>query len=92
MSFLGDTKSTIPATRRLVSNFWVVHSTKYQVRKRFDGKAFESVIEMGNLYSVVVKNVVAETNDFFQAFSLLLANDRARVDANIKSVNEIYRR
>ena len=42
------------------------------MRKRFNGKAFESVIEMGNLYSVVVKNVVAETNDFFQAFSLLL--------------------
>ena len=43
------------------------------MRKRFVGKAFESVIEMGNLYSVVVENVVAETNDFFQAFLLFLA-------------------
>ena len=43
------------------------------MRKRFVGKAFESVIEMGNLHSVVVENVVAETDDSFQAFSLLLA-------------------
>ena len=45
----------------------------YQVRKRSAWKAFESVIEMGNLYSALVENVVAETNDFFQAFLLLLA-------------------
>ena len=43
------------------------------MRKRFVGKAFESVIEMDNLHSVVVENVVAETDDSFQAFSLLLA-------------------
>ena len=35
-------------------------------------KAFESMIEMGNLYSVVVEIIVAEANDFFKAFVLLL--------------------
>ena len=36
-------------------------------------KAFKSIIEMDNLYPVVVENVAAETNDFFfQAFALLL--------------------
>ena len=45
----------------------------YQVQKHFVGKAFESVIKMDNLDSVVVKNVLAETNDYFQAFLLLLA-------------------
>ena len=58
ISVIDDTKSTIPATRRLVFNFWVVHSVKYQVRK-----AFESVIEMGNLWSAVVENVAVETGD-----------------------------
>ena len=43
------------------------------MQKRFVGKAFESVIEMGNLHSAVMENVVAERNDFFQAFSLLPA-------------------
>ena len=37
----------------------------YQERKHFVGKAFKSI--------VLVESVVAETNDFFQAFSLLLA-------------------
>ena len=40
--------------------------------KHFVGKAFEPIIERENLYSVVVENVAAETNDFFQAFPLLL--------------------
>ena len=30
------------------------------------------MIEMGNLYSVVVEIIVAEANDFFKAFELLL--------------------
>ena len=72
ISLLDDT-SIIPTTRRLAFNFWVVHSTTYQVRKCFVRKAFESVIKMENIYSVVVENVVAETNNFFQALSLLLA-------------------
>ena len=37
----------------------------YQERKHFAGKAFKSIIEMDNHYSVLVENVVAETNDFF---------------------------
>ena len=66
ISLVGDTTSTIPATRRLVFSFWVVHSTTYQIRKNFIEKAFESIIKMGNLYSAVLKNVVAERNDFFK--------------------------
>ena len=42
------------------------------MRKHFVEKAFESITEMDNLYSAVVENVVAEANDFFQAFALLL--------------------
>ena len=30
-------------------------------------KAFESIADMGNLYSAVVENIVAETNDFFSS-------------------------
>ena len=61
---LGDTRSTIPATKR---------QPRVKCEKIFVGKAFESIVEMGNLYSIVMENVVAETNDFFQAFVLPLA-------------------
>ena len=36
-------------------------------------KAFKSNIEINKLYSAVVKNVVAETNDFFKHLLLLAA-------------------
>ena len=36
-------------------------------------KSFDSIVEMDNLYSILVENVVvAETSDFVQAFALLL--------------------
>ena len=41
--------------------------------KVFCWKSFESITEMDNIYSVVVENVVTETNEFFQVFALLLA-------------------
>ena len=66
ISLLSDTTSTIPATRRLVFSFWVVHLTTYQVRKHFVGKDFESITEMDNLDTVAKENAVAETNDFFR--------------------------
>ena len=72
ISLFDDTAGTIPATRRLVFDFWVINSTTYEVQKNLLEKAFESMIEMGNLYSVVVEIIVAEANDFFKAFVLLL--------------------
>ena len=36
-------------------------------------KSFDSIVEMDNLYSILVENVVVEeTSDFVQAFALLL--------------------
>ena len=36
-------------------------------------KSFDSIVEMDNLYSILVENVVvAETSDFVQTFALLL--------------------
>ena len=43
------------------------------MRKHFVGKDFESITEMDNLDTVAEEITVAETNDFFQAFALLLA-------------------
>ena len=36
------------------------------MRKRFVEKAFESIMGMGNLYSVVLEKVAAERIDFFK--------------------------
>ena len=36
-------------------------------------RAFVSIIEMNNLYSVIVENVVVETNNIFQVFALPVA-------------------
>ena len=71
---LDYTASNISATRRLV---WVVHSTiqkwlessiqlRIKCEKIFLEKAFEAIMEMDNLYSVIVEDVVAETNDFLK--------------------------
>ena len=38
ISLLHDTAGTIPATSRLASNFWIIHSTTYQVQTNFVGK------------------------------------------------------
>ena len=69
ISLFGDVKSVIPVMRRPIFNVSAISSTLYKVWK----KSFDSIVEMDNLYSILVENVVvAETSDFVQPFALLL--------------------
>ena len=43
----------------------ISNAARIKCKKALLKKAFKSIIEMDNLYSVVVENVAAETNDFF---------------------------
>ena len=68
ISLFGDVKSVIPVTRRPIFNVSAISSISYKVWK----KSFHSIVEMDNLYYILVENVIAEMSNFVQVFALLL--------------------
>ena len=62
------TLKVIPVTRRPIFNVSAISSTSYKVWK----KSFHSIVEMDNLYYILVENVIAEMSNFVQVFALLL--------------------
>ena len=72
ISLLDDTASTIPTTKRIVFNFWVVHSTTNQVLNNFVGKGVRIYYRKVQPLFCCSGKRWSWNKWFFQAFVLLL--------------------